>query len=173
MDKKEVKKRSSRIKSPEYRQAIGAKLREARQEKGYSLSDIKDMTTIPPKTTLEMEKGITINIDYYVEYAKAVEYDFDNLSGVGIELIPSHQLPKKKQERVFLTKKIREYIILPDFLGDGKTTEQIRKHMISLNLIDESLKSTEITGVMKNFVIDETVKVLTKIAGKNIYALRK
>ncbi|MDM8176593.1 hypothetical protein QT327_19980 [Olivibacter sp. 47] len=168
------KKRSSRLKSPEYRKAVGKKLREKRQDKGYSLSDIKDMTTIAPKTTLEMEKGLTTNIDYYVEYAKAVGYDLAPLTTTGIELIPLRELPPKKQERAFLTRKVRQHIIQSGFLSEGKTAQQIRTHLISINVIDgEKITTTDVSGVMRNFVLDETLEVVLKSAGKNIYAFKK
>lgn len=165
-------KRAGRLRSPDYRKFLGTMLRQKRQEKGYSLSDIKDMTTIAPKTTLEMEKGLTTNIDYYVEYAKAVEYDFDNLTSTGIELKPLKELPKKKQDRVFLTKKIREHILQKNFLRDGKTSEQIRTHLVGLNLIDGKLTTTDVSGVMRNFVADETVIVTSISGGKNLYTLK-
>lgn len=173
LNKNNTTKRSSRVKSPLFRKKIGEKLRAARQERGYSLSDITDMTEIPAKTILEIEKGLTINIDYYVEYSKSVDYDMARLSDVGIKLVPSKELSAKKQKRVFLTKKIREYIIISNYLQEGKTTEQIKKYLVSLKLIDNTITSTDITGVMKNFVKDETVKVLEKIAGKNSYILHK
>lgn len=172
MDNKDVKKRASRLKSPQYRIAIGSKLREKRQEKGYSLSDIKDMTTISPKTILEMEKGLTTNIDYYVEYAKAVELDFEGLTANGIIFKPLKELPESKRERIFLTKKIRTYIIKAGFLGIGKTIEEIRDELAKREQIKkDETSSTDVAGVMRNLVEDETVKVVEKSGGKNKYAL--
>lgn len=172
MGEDESKKRKSRLKSPEYRMYLGKKLREKRQEQGYSLSDIYDMSSIPANTVLSMEKGIATNIDYYVEYAKAVEYDFDGLTSAGIILRPSKELSKEKRERVFLTKKIRTYIIKSGFLGDGKSNEEIRDELARLEQIDEKeTSSTKVAGVMRNLVEDETVKIIEKSAGKNKYAL--
>ena len=168
----ETKKRKSRLKSPEYRTFLGKKLREERQKQGYSLSDIFDMTSIPENTVLSLEKGITTSIDYYVEYAKAVAYDFDGLKAAGIKLLPLKALPKEKLERVFLTKKVRTYIIKTDFLGDGKTNEQIRDELFRLEQIDKKVTtSIDVAGVMRNLIDDETVKVVGKSGGKNTYAL--
>lgn len=119
-----------------------------------------------------MEKGLTTNIDYYVEYAKAVAYDFDGLKAAGIKLLPLKALPKEKLERVFLTKKVRTYIIKTDFLGDGKTNEQIRDELFRLEQIDKKVTtSIDVAGVMRNLIDDETVKVVGKSGGKNTYAL--
>ena len=160
------------MKSPEYRTFLGKKLREERQKQGYSLSDIFDMTSIPENTVLSLEKGITTSIDYYVEYAKAVAYDFDGLKAAGIKLLPLKALPKEKLERVFLTKKVRTYIIKTDFLGDGKTNEQIRDELFRLEQIDKKVTtSIDVAGVMRNLIDDETVKVVGKSGGKNTYAL--
>lgn len=173
-DRLNQNKRTSRLKSPKYREALGRKLRKKRQEKGYSLSDMRDMTTISPKTILEIEKGITINIDYYVEYAKAVEYDFDSLTAIGLTLTPLKELPAEKRERVFLTKKIREQIVESGFLNRGKTTDEIRTHLINKSVVDEKkVTSTDVSGVMRNFVQDETVEVVSKSSGKNTYAIKK
>lgn len=166
------KTRTSRLKSPEYRVFLGKILREKRQEQGYSLSDIYDMTGIPTNTVLSIEKGITTSIDYYVEYAKAVEYDFDSLTSAGIELKPSKELPDNKKERVFLTKKIRTYLIKTGFLDNGKTNEEIRDELARLKQIEkEETSSIDVAGVMRNLVEDETVKIIEKTGGKNKYAL--
>lgn len=170
----EGKKRGIRIKSPKYREYIGQRLRNKRQELGYSLSDIYDMSGIPPNTTLNTEKGITTNIDYYVEYAKTVKYQLDDLNTAGIEAVPSEELSKEKRERTFLTLKIRKSIIEPDFLGEGKTTEQIIEELIKLKLLTtDQVSSTEVAGVMQNFIKDETVKVVGKTGNKNIYSLKQ
>jgi len=165
-------KRASRLKSDNYRIYLGRKLKEKRQSLGYSLSDINDMTNIPANTILSLEKGLTTNIDYYVEYAKAVQYNFELLSVVGIELVPLKELSEEKQSRTFLTLKIKRYILDSDFLIEGKSSEEIIKRLIDLKqLIDRQVTPTEVTGVMRNFVADETV--LQSKKGKiNVYTLK-
>lgn len=165
-------KRASRLKSDDYRIYLGKKLKEKRQSLGYSLSDVFDMTNIPANTILSIEKGLTINIDYYVEYAKAVEYNFELLTDAGIELVPLNQLSEEKQSRTFITLKIKRYILDSDFLIDGKSSEEIIRRLIELKqLTDKQVTPTELTGVMRNFVADETV-LQSKNGKINIYTLK-
>lgn len=167
-----ISNRKERLKSPEYRILIGKDLRECRQNLGYSLSDICDMTGIPINTILNIEKGVTINIDYYFEFAKAVNYPFKTLHNLNIPIKPTYELSEEKKERSFLTKKIRENIISNKFLGKGKLVEEIIDRLVELNLINrEKDSSKEVAGVMRNLVEDCTVKVREKVNRKNIYVM--
>ncbi|HXJ99723.1 MAG TPA: helix-turn-helix transcriptional regulator [Gelidibacter sp.] len=162
--------RKGRLKSPKYRILIGADLREFRQKSGYSLSDVSDMTGIPINTVIEMEQGVTINIDYYFEFAKAVSYPFRTLHSLKIPLKPAYELSQEKKARTFLTRKIRKIINNEGFLGEGKTVDEIIDELVRLNLIErEKTSSKEVSGVMRNLIEDNTVEVKAKIKRKNIY----
>lgn len=164
-----VRKRKERLKSPEYRTLLGMDLRKCRHEKGYSLSDICDMTGMAKSTIIDIEKGITINIDYYVEFAKAVGYPLKNLRSFKIPLKPINELSSEKKARTFLTRKIRE-IINMGFLENGKTVDEIIDELVRLNCLErEKTSSKEVSGVMRNLIEDNTVEVKAKIKRKNIY----
>lgn len=163
-------KRKERLKSPEYRTLLGIDLRTYRHEKGFSLSDICDMTGMAKSTIIDIEKGITINIDYYVEFAKAVGYPLKSLRSFKIPLKPLNELSREKKARTFLTKNIREIITNLDFLGKGKTVDEIMDELVRLDLIErEKTSSKEVSGVMRNLIEDNTVEVKAKINRKNIY----
>ncbi|WP_291066926.1 MULTISPECIES: hypothetical protein [unclassified Empedobacter] len=66
--------RRDRLVSPVYREKLGKSLLNKRIELNYTRKDISILTTITENTINSIEKGVTTNIDYYVEYAKAVQY---------------------------------------------------------------------------------------------------
>lgn len=165
-----VNKRQSRLDNPEFRTILGKKLREKRLELNYSVSDISYMTTIPQNTVLSVENGRTANIDYYIEYAKAVNYPIGKLTDFGIKLIPSIPLSPERKEATKLTAKIREFIIKGRFLNTGKTVVEIQDELIRLKQISSTkVSSSDIAGVMRNLSNDNLVKVGGNDGRKNLY----
>lgn len=163
-------KRQDRLDEPEFRGILGKKLREERLKLYYSASDISYMTTIPQNTVLSIENGKTANIDYYVEYAKAVNYPIGKLTDFGIKLIPRIPLSSERKEASKLTAKIREHIIARDFLSNGRTVADIQDELIKIKQISANqVTSTEIAGVMRNLVSDNMVKIADKDGRKNKY----
>lgn len=163
-------KRQDRLDEPEFRIILGKKLREIRLELNYSISDISYMTTIPQNTVSSTEKGKTTNIDYYIEYAKAVNYPIGKLTDFGIKLIPRIPLSYERKEATKLTAKIMENIIAGKFLSKGKTVAQIHDELIKLKVISSTqVSSTGIAGVMRNLTLDNIVKVGGKDGRKNLY----
>lgn len=157
------------LNSPEYRTRIGEKLKESRKNNSFSISDVAEMLGTSDKTIRNTENGITTNIDYYVEYAKAVKYPLSTLLDFNIKLKPKYPLSSKRAESVKLTSKIRKYIIRTDFLESGKNVSEIRNELLDLKQITKSVSSTNIAGVMRNLVQDEIVKVSNKDGRKNVY----
>ncbi|MFH7000568.1 helix-turn-helix domain-containing protein [Flavobacterium bizetiae] len=151
-----------------YRVKLGIKLKEIRLEKGFSIKDIIDMTSISKSSILKIEKGEAKNIDNYVEYAKAVEYPLENLVDFKIKLEPLNQLSIERKEATKLTAKIRKHIVNTAFLIDGKTIAEIRNELIRINQIDSKVKSTDIAGVMRNLADDDVIKK-EKLGNKNLY----
>jgi transcriptional regulator with XRE-family HTH domain len=162
--------RKARLVSPEYRGKIGNKLKQKRIELNFSVNDIAFMTEMTENTVLSIEKGITTNIDYYVEYSKAVQYPLETLIDFKIKLVPRKSLPEDRKAKANLTGKIRKCIVQSNFLTTGKTVAEIKAELIKFKLIDASeVSSTEIAGVMRNFVIDDIIKIEHKVGRKNLY----
>jgi len=158
------------IDSPEYRENIGRKLRLHRIMRNFSVSDVAYMLGTSDKTISNTESGKTTNIDYYVEYAKAVQYPMETLVDFKISLTPINPLPSERQEATKLTAKIRQSIIESNFLSDGRTVAQIREELAKLKQINlEEVSSTDIAGVMRNLANDNVVKVGDKDGRKNKY----
>ncbi|MHA6728390.1 hypothetical protein ACX3PU_10055 [Chryseobacterium sp. A301] len=166
------KTRNSRLVSPEFRIKLGRKLKAERLKLRYSLSDLELMTTATLNTIHSIENGKTTNIDYYVEYAKAVGYDFGNFKEFGIELIPKVSLPAEEEGRnkIQLTAKIRSLIIQGGFLRSGKTVAEIKEELVKLEQISDSKDiSKYISGVMRNLLKENVVQIKDKEGHKNIY----
>ena len=161
--------RKERLNSPQYRELLGKKLMEKRIQLNYARIDISIMTTIPENTINSIEKGITINIDYYVEYGKAVKYPLQTLLDFEIPMKPKNDLPKERKEAVKLTAKVREHIVNTDFLSEGKVVADIKEELLKLNLIPEDLKSEDISGVMRNLKDDGIVTTGEKVGRKAVY----
>ena len=162
--------RKDRIDNSEFRNILGTKLRAERLKLNYSVSDITYMTTIPQNTVVSLEKGKTTNIDYYVEYAKSVNYPMGKLTDFGIKLRPQIPLSSERKEATKLTAKIREFIVQTDFLNNGKTVAHIHDELIKLKQISATqVSSTSIAGVMRNLVSDNIVKVGGTDGRKNLY----
>ncbi|PUV25163.1 helix-turn-helix domain-containing protein [Sphingobacterium athyrii] len=167
-------KRSERIKSPDYRVFIGKNLRSHRIDHGYTLKDIKEMTGIPINTLIDIEKGEVTNIDYYVEYAKSVNYPLANLKQANIILEPLNKLSNESLKRIKLTKEIRKHIILTEYISDGLTTNDIIEELVRKKVIKKGeVTSTEVSGVMRNLAADNIVEVESKTGNKNTYILKK
>lgn len=158
------------IDSPEYRENIGKKLKLYRIMRNFSVSDVAYMIGTSDKTISNTESGKTTNIDYYFEYAKAVQYPMETLLDFKISMIPRNPLPNERLEATKLTAKIKQYIIEHNFLSNGKTVAQIHDELIKLKLISSTqVSSTGIAGVMRNLANDNLVKVGMKDGRKNLY----
>lgn len=168
------KTRAERIKSPEYRKFIGENLRQYRINEGYTLKDVNIMTDIQITTLVDLEKGEVTNIDYYVEYAKAVKYPLATLRQAKIKMQPKNTLSKESQERIKLTREIRKHIINTGFLSEEKTSKDIQEELERLKAIPKgSVETKEIAGVMRNMIADDVIKKGSKVGNKNRYILNK
>lgn len=162
--------RNNRLVSREFRENLGRQLKAERLKHNYTLGDVAIMTTATINTIHLIEKGETTNIDYYVEYAKAVGYDFGKFKEFGIELVPKVPLPEEHRKRINLTSKIKSFIIQGQFLGPGKTVSEIKKQLVNLKQINSSeVSSADIAGVMRNLLKDNIVQIQEKNGHKNIY----
>lgn len=163
--------RKDRLVSPAYREKLGKSLLNKRIELNYTRKDISILTTITENTINSIEKGITTNIDYYVEYAKAVQYPLETLLDFKIPLKPLNELPKDRIESLKLTSKIREHIVNTNFLNKGKTVAEIKEELVRLKLVPKEITSVAIAGVMRNLKNDELVSSEETTGRKAIYIL--
>lgn len=165
--------RAEKVKSPEYRTFIGKELKIRRIGYGYTFGDISEMTEIPVNTIISMENGEVVNIDYYVEYAKAVKYQLPTLSRANIKLTPVKKLSKESAERIKLTMLIRKHAISSNFLLTDRTSKQILDELERLKVLPkDAVTTTDISGVMRNLISDEIIEKGKKIGKKDSYIIK-
>lgn len=164
--------RNEIIRSPIYRQILGNKLKTKRLDLGYSLSDMEEMSGIPVNTCLSIEKGKTTNIDYYIEYAKTLEYELPSLFEIEIELGAKNSLSKEKQDRVFLTRKLRVLLVKEKFFIDEKGVKEVKDRLLEKGEVQDSKTlSAEISGVLLNWCKKEEGILIKRKADRknNVY----
>lgn len=149
-----------------YRRKTGEILKNIRIKKGFTIAEIVSMTGVSRSSIIKVENGTSINIDFMIEYAKAVQYPLANLHEMNIELEPLY--PLDVSHKFNLTSTIREHIVKGTFLKEHREIYEIRNELLRKKLIDESVGSTAIAGVMRNLLNEEVVKA-TKTGRKNLY----
>lgn len=155
---------------PEDRLALGITLKKRRLALDFSQGDVEDMAGIPKSTIVKIEKGIVTNIDYYIEYAKTVSLPLPQLFNIKIQLKPRFELSDKKKARIFLSKKIRVLLEEENFFSKKTTVKDIINRLVEKKELTTTLKlSTEVSGVLSNWVDDEIIYVAEKEGRNNVY----
>ncbi|MBW1619731.1 helix-turn-helix domain-containing protein [Empedobacter falsenii] len=152
-----------------FRKEVGRILRKKRIKLEYSLDDIVEMTLVSKSSIINVENGDSSNIDFIIEYSKAVGYDLNTLTGFGIKLKPLKELKEDKKSKISLTYKVKEYILNTNFLNQGKTIAEIKEELVRLKLVPKDITSVAIAGVMRNLKNDEVVSSEETTGRKAIY----
>ncbi|MFG0591023.1 helix-turn-helix domain-containing protein [Myroides odoratimimus] len=142
-----------------YKLEIGQKLKKKREELGYTQGDIVYMTKISKSSILKVENGKTTNMDFYFLYAVTVELSIQSLLDVKIDLAPKRKLTETRSKAIKLTMKIKN-LISENFFNTPKTVADIKKELLEKELIDISLKSGEISNVLRNIEKEKGIEVI-------------
>lgn len=149
---------------------IGERLRNKRLLLEYSLGDISDMTDFSKSTVINLEKGIATNLDYYIGYAKAIDFKLSELFNVEIIYKPKYELSEDKKNRIFLSKKIRVLFTKHDFFKNDVTVDDIITHFEKQKELTRTTKlSTDISRILLNWVEDGVLYVPEKRGRSNVY----
>lgn len=138
---------------------IGQKLKKKREELGYTQGDIVYMTKISKSSIIKIENGKTTNMDFYFLYAVTVELSLQSLLDVKIDLAPKRKLTETRSKAIKLTMKIKN-LISENFFNTPKTVADIKEELLEKELIDISLKSGEISNVLRNIEKEKGIKVI-------------
>lgn len=145
--------KKSRLVSPDYRIRLGEELKLVRDSLYYTKSMVAEMLGVSVITIGNIEKGVTINIDYYVEYAKAVGYPLGTLTEYNIEMKPLYPLPQDISGDINFTKVVYLNILESGFLDEKKTLEEIRTQLYltnpDLKLLIDKANISSILGHLK------------------------
>lgn len=166
-------KRQNILISDEYRTLTGKKLKQKRINSDFTIKDIGLMLNIPVRTVIGMENGTVTNIDYYVEFAKAVGYALESLTDLGIPLTPINALPEDRSDNIKLTKLVRKKIVNSNFLKTPRTLAEIVAQLVSSDntLTNDKNLSKKLSGIMRNLTEDHTVDIASKLGRRNLYQL--
>lgn len=128
------------------------------------------MTGFPQSTISSLESGVTTNIDYYITYAQALDYNLSKLFEIQIEYKPRFGLSANKKNRLFLTRKIKELLNKEEFFKDEASVLDVIKRLEEKHEIKNSNKlSTDVSRILLNWVDDGIIKVKEKRGRANIY----
>ncbi|KZE73450.1 hypothetical protein AV926_18295 [Myroides marinus] len=142
-----------------YKLEIGQKLKKKREELGYTQGDIVYMTKISKSSIIKIENGKTTNMDFYFLYAVTVELSLQSLLDVKIDLAPKRKLTETRSKAIKLTMKIKN-LISENFFNTPKTVADIKEELLEKKLIDISLKSGEISNVLRNIEKEKGIEVI-------------
>lgn len=142
-----------------YKLEIGQKLKKKREELGYTQGDIVYMTKISKSSIIKVENGKTTNMDFYFLYAVTVELSIQSLLDVKIDLAPKRKLTETRSKAIKLTMKIKN-LISENFFNTPKTVADIKEELLEKELIDISLKSGEISNVLRNIEKEKGIEVI-------------
>jgi len=62
-------KEEKKYRVPNATETLGKKLKAKRKKLKHSISDISQFTGFSPSTIVDLEKGITVDVNYYITYA--------------------------------------------------------------------------------------------------------
>lgn len=166
------KVRKDKLVSSEYRVSLGEELRKKKEYLCYTSTDISIIISLPVKTIYDIENGITKDIDYYVEYGKAVNYPLATLEDFNIPLTPLGQLEDSRMKQVLIDRILNNEVVTAEFLGNEKTIAEIRDFILLKKVVTvEELEKINLSNKMKALVEKELVEV-RKEGNKNFYKIK-
>jgi len=114
------------------------------------------MTEISENTCRDIEKGRASGIDYYLEYAKALEYPLPELFDIDIVYKPRHYLPDEDLEKASIARKIMHLKNEKSLFKERTYVHQVKTMLVKENLVkdNDSLSST-ISGILLNWCSKE------------------
>jgi transcriptional regulator with XRE-family HTH domain len=163
--------RKKKYKVPNATEELGQRLKIKRLELKYSLSDAGDLTDFSTSTIVDIENGVTVDINYYIAYAQSMYFNLPELFDLKIEYGPLNKLSAKKIDRAFLTDKVKNLYTQNDFFINGQTVQSVASELLQLNLIPEitSFIRTRISGILSSLVKNNFLYI-EKIEGrKHVY----
>ncbi|MHC5354959.1 helix-turn-helix domain-containing protein [Myroides sp. LJL115] len=144
-----------------YKEKIGDVLRITREKKGLSKSNISYMCGFAESTVIAVEKGKASNIDFYVEYAKAVGYPLATLTDLNIPLVPKNPLTEEMLKGMKITGHIRN-LVKKGYFSDPLKSGEVLAILLKENLIDKEITSSRVSSLLRNLVEDGTIKAKKK-----------
>src|SRR5260221_5561638 len=157
-------KRAKNYFNKDVTEKLGAILKNKRIEMSYSLGDMEEMTQFPKSTILNIEKGVSTNINYYVAYGQAVEL---SILPIELKLKSILELTPARKNRLFLTIKIKELLNDSRFFEKKRSVSEVLQELKEVYKIEISKAlSTNVSRVLLN-LIDDGLLTLAEKKGRN------
>ncbi|MTG98543.1 helix-turn-helix domain-containing protein [Myroides sp. BIT-d1] len=150
-----------------YKKLIGKKLRSKRDSLNLTKENIVDLTGVSKSSISKVENGTAKDIDFYVKYAKAVDYALSELMDVSLNSVTIYKLKADLKQKVNLTAKVRK-LVVSKYFADYRTVAEIKEKMQSDKLIDVSVTSGAISNVLNN-LRKEGIVISISNGRKNLY----
>ena len=148
---------------------LGELLRLQRIKCGFSIDDIAQMTDFSKSTIINLEKGTSPNIHYYIAFGQAVNVSILN-SEISIDLKPRYELSPDRRNRSLLTLRIKDLLEKEYFFSNKKTVADIIERLTELYDLKYSKEvSSRVSRVLLNLTSDGLIRVEGKKGRNNLY----
>ncbi|WP_428331600.1 helix-turn-helix domain-containing protein [Mucilaginibacter sp.] len=171
MIKDKSDKEKKKYKVSNITELLGKKLKGKRLQLDYSLSDAGDLTGFSTSTIVDIENGVTSDINYYIAYAQALYFILSELFNVDITYGPRYTLSSKKEARIFLTYNIKKLYSSNNFFAEKKSVASVAEKLFELKIIDiiNPFIRTRISGVLLTLVDEKMLFIVEKKGRNNLY----
>ncbi|MCS7474851.1 helix-turn-helix domain-containing protein [Myroides odoratimimus] len=151
-----------------YKKIIGERLRVKREKGKITREAVIDITGVSKSSIIQVEKGAAKDIDFYVKYAKALNYSLSELMDIDFRLVPINNLSSNvKLTTSQVTQNIRN-LLEGSFFSEVKTVADIRKNLLENGLIEGTVTSNAISAALSNLRKEEIIDA-KKVGGKYYY----
>jgi transcriptional regulator with XRE-family HTH domain len=135
---------------------IGTRIKDIRNQAGFSLDDVADMTGFTQSLLSAIENGAETGISHLIEIAKAIGVHPKDLLDIQIDIKPRFTLSPKRKERNRLTYSITKLCDETDFFETARFTRDVVEHLrieskIKANAVSVAviLKRLTDSGILK------------------------
>ena len=168
---KEKPKRESKFIIPNVTIELGKRLKAKRNKIKFSLSDAGELTGVSSATIVDIESGVTVNINYYIGYAQTLNYKLSELIDLDIEYNSRFSFNSKKTDRTFLTDNIKSLYTDHNFFNESRSVNDVVLKLKELQVIKEltPVIRSKTSSVLATLVANKILFVDKVIGRKKLY----
>ena len=149
---------------------IGNRINFLRKENKFSIEDVAEMTGFTRALIIGVENGKNTDTSHLIEIAKAIGVHPMEIFNVDFEIKPRYKLSPKRQQREFLTQKIKFLFSETDFFNTPKFVSEVASKINEDFGVNPS--STVVSVILKRLVSANKLS-FKKVGRNNAYSKRK
>jgi transcriptional regulator with XRE-family HTH domain len=163
-------KEEKKYKFPKATETLGKRLKVKRKKLKFSISDVALFTGFSTSTIDDLEKGITVDVNYYITYAQTLYFPLPELFNIRIKYGPRFPLTAKKEARIFLTNNINT-LLLDDFFSKNQSVDSVAKKLHEKKVLKEITLTirSKISAVLSKLVKKEILIISDTIGRNHLY----